>query len=141
MAHIRAQIRDAAVAALAGLGATVKSTRFAPTNASQLPRFHVYTVSENVVGGTLDKQIRVLSLAVEVIATGHEETLDDTLDDFAVSIETALENNTLGGLCYGLALTTTDMTVESGKEAPIGGERLTFEAKYRSVMAAPTVSV
>ena len=141
MAHVRAQIRDAVVTAVTGLGATVKTTRRYPTNVVELPRIHVYTMSEDVVRGSMTTQHRQLSLAVEIIATATEETLDDTLDNLAASVETALERNSLGGLVKSLWLTTTLVEADSSGASPVGGCRLTFLAEYHTINAAPTTDV
>ncbi len=143
MAHVRAQIRDAIVTAVTGLGATVKATRKFPTNAAELPRIHVYSMSERIddAPSNLGTQGRVLSVMIEVVATGAETTLDDTIDDFCVSIENALESSKLSGLALNTALTTTEIDVDSTGKEPIGAARLTFEVIYRTIRGTPQTAV
>lgn len=141
MAHVRAQIRNAVVTAVTGLGATVKATRKWPTNVSELPRIHVYTLSEEMDDGSTTTQFRRLSLAVEIIASAAEETLDDTLDAFAVSVETALESNTLGGLVLDCRLTGTEIAIDSSGQETVGSAGLTFDALYHTIRAAPETAV
>ena len=144
MAHVRAQVRDAVVTAVTGLGATVKATRQFSTNAAELPRIHVYTTDERVdpqFASGLTTQGRVLSVSVEAITTGTEATLDDTLDDLCVSIETALESSKLGGIALNTTLTTTEIDVDATGKSPVGGARLTFEVIYRTIRGTPQIAV
>jgi len=143
MPHVRAQIRDAVVTAVTGLGATVKPTRKFPTNAAELPRIHVYTNRERVDEdmSSLTTQTRILELSVETVATGAEATLDDTIDAFCVSLETALVGNKLSGLALDTQLTVTEIDVDSTGKEPIAAARLTFDVTYRTIRAAPETAI
>jgi len=173
MAHVRAQIRDAVALVVTGLGATVKKTRKFPTNAAELPRFHVYTMSERLDDNSsnLYAQGRILTLAIEAVATGGEDALDDTLDAFAVSIESALESSknysplvvnrdgevvvNRDGQFVVLDATpdsddytavdtkyiSVEIDIDSTGKESIGAARLTFEVLYRTIRGAPQTAV
>jgi hypothetical protein len=144
MAHVRAQIRDAVATALTGLGATVIKSRFFPNDESALPVFLVYTVSENIDmsrSSAPTTVFRVLSLTVDASAADDEQTLDDTLDDFAVSIETALAGNRFGGLALYTDLASTEINTSTEGRQPLGTARLTFEILYRTSNTNPETAV
>jgi hypothetical protein len=135
MAHVRSQIRNAVVSALSGVSATVKATRYYPTDVEELPRVHVFTVSERMDSAyaSLSTQGRVVSVVVECIATGAETTLDDTLDALCVEVEEALESSKLGGLALTTMLTTTDIKFDTDSRKPVGSALLTFDVVYRTI--------
>ena len=144
MAHVRAQIRDAVATALTGLGATVIKSRFFPNDEASLPVFLVYTVNEAVDLGMAsgsDTMFRRLSVIVDASAIDDEQTLDDTLDNFAVSIETALAGNTYSSIALDTDLTSTEINTSTEGRQPLGTVRLTFEVLYRTSKTNPATAV
>ena len=136
MAHVRAQIRDAVAVLIAGLGATVLVQRTYPLNDNDLPVFLVYTGGESSEPESFGNAIilgRELELLIEVIASGSSETLDDTLDDFAVSIETVLADEQYSGLAKDTLLMSTSTELAADGNKPVGMMKLTYGIKYRTV--------
>lgn len=127
MSHVRTQIRQAAAAALAGLPATVSTSRAYPLDEAELPALLVSTNAEDIEGGTMGAFRRTLELIVTAVARGSY--VDDDLDALAVSVETALNRNTLGGLVVPLGPIRVETTFETGS-AVIGRLAMTFRAIY-----------
>jgi hypothetical protein len=144
MAHVRAQIRDAVVTAVTGLGATVTKSRFFPNDASALPVFLVYTVNESVdvgQGSGAATMMRTLSVVIDASAQAAESALDDALDAFAVSIETAVGGNTFSGLALETRLVSTEMNTSTDGNKPLGTVRLMFDVIYRTIRTNPSTTV
>lgn len=136
MAHVRAQIRDAVVAKITGLGATVLAQRTYPLNDIKLPVFLVYTGEESSEPESFGAAIilgRELELLIKVIAQGSSATLDDTLDDFAVAIEAVLADEQYSGLAKDTILMSTSTELSADGNKPVGMMKLTYGIRYRTV--------
>lgn len=133
MVHLRNQIRDAVVAALSGntdAGTNVTPSRVYPF--ASLPGICVYTPIEESEPDTTTHLLREVDIVIEAYA---DTTLDDTIDDLAADIETAMStDSTFGGLCLfsWLSGTETDLTNEAEKAK--GVITLTFKAQYRTAI-------
>lgn len=138
MSHVRAQIRAAAVTALAGVG-PVYATRTIPVESTDLPVVLIYTNSEEIERLAVGIYVRTLELVVEIVARGR--TVDDDLDAKIALTETALNGNRLGSLCRPLAPASIAVEVETGGELPIGRARMTYTAVYQTAHTSPDVSV
>lgn len=136
MSHVRQQIRDAVIAALADLGGVHKS-RFYPIQPDELPVYLVYSGGEEIEG-QFDALERTYSVVIEVVADG--QWLDETLDDCLASIETRV-TGTLSGLVLSFTPVSisTSGSVEGAK--PIGRLRVTYEAVYRTSFTNPAISI
>lgn len=128
MAHARQQIREAAATTCTGLtttGSTVYQSRVYPVET--LPALSLYTLSEQVIERTMEgNELRELLLVIEgrVKATSN---LDDTLDDIAEEVETALNaDKTLSGAVKSLDLSETEIELSDDLEKPSGLIRLLF---------------
>lgn len=139
MAHVRKQIRDAAVTALTGLtttGANVFRNRVFPLETSKLPGLCVFTKSESVDFDTLHiprSIMRNLDLGVEayVVATAD---YDNTLDIIAVEVEEALAADvTLGGLAKDLQVTAFEADFIGDGEQTVAVGRFTVLVQYRTL--------
>lgn len=146
MPHHRKALRDAVVTALTGLastGARVYPTRTYPVDAAALPALCVYTLSEasevhNM--GAARSLLRVLDLAVEAVAQVND-TLDDTLDQICLEVETAIgADPTLGGKCYDCSLAATKIAVRGEAEKETGSAVLSFALRYRTRAGDPSVN-
>jgi hypothetical protein len=142
--HQRQAIRHAAKLALLGqtaAGERVYTTRTQPFDPVDGPGLMIYTVDETSEHDSLGPRrglMRVLQLAIEVVAAVNA-TLDDALDDMAVEIERALAgNNTLSGACKDLELTRTQVALRKDGDKLTGGIVLTFGVVYRTMAADPT---
>jgi hypothetical protein len=95
MAHVRTQVRDAAVAALTGLpttGASVFKSRVYPVQERELPCLLVYMQGDFAEGQTLDVpeyQRRTAELRVEGLALAGAD-MEETLNEIAVEVEEVL---------------------------------------------------
>ena len=149
MAHVRQTIREAVVDILTGLdttGQNVFATRIAPVAEAQLPALCIYTLSETSEVhsmGTGRALYRELSLIVEGVAKVNE-TLDDTLDDIAAEVETAIgADGTLDveGV-YDTTLAATQIAIRGAGEASkdTGSAMMTFLVRYRTLLADPTTA-
>ena len=126
MSHVRTQIRQAAVAALATVG-KVSASRTWPIPEEEIPLLIVTTDDEEIARGTLDSYARTLTLVVDAVAKG--QFVDDDLDDLVAATETAINRSTLGGLCKPLTLASIAISIDRGA-ALIGRARMTYSCLY-----------
>lgn len=137
MAHMRAQIRDAVATALgAATSATVKKSRAYSFNSTS-DFMLVYTTSERIIERAGNLLIRELRVTVEIHASGKVDALDDTLDNYAVEVETTLENNKLSGLVKDMSLDSTDGDFDASGETVKGVALLQFNAVYGTSRSDP----
>jgi hypothetical protein len=136
MSHVRTQLRAGLVAALTGLATTgnrVHASRMRPVKAEQMPCLLIATGDERIEStalqyGPLD---RALTLHVSGFAMGA--TVDDTLDQIAHEVETALasKNYKLQGI---------EVDFDDELEKPVGSITLSFEILYFTQAGSPGVS-
>jgi len=140
--HKRETIRKAVVSLLTadmipGTIATgrIYSNRSRPLWEGYLPAINVTSDSEesersDLTGGTSLE--RTLDLVVEATALDiSDENLDDTLDDLAEEIESALgSDHTWGDEVTSSTLTATEFELDAGGEKPMGTVRLTYTVQY-----------
>jgi hypothetical protein len=137
MAHDRETIRKAFVTALTGLtttGARVYRTRVYPMDAAKLPGLIVYTTEEENEPPTMgtSAQERELTVVVEGYAKTSPTLIDDTLDDIADEVETAIgADRTLSGSCQTCWLSETSIEYVSGDQ-PAGVVKMQFTTFYRA---------
>lgn len=145
MAHVRRQIREAAAAALTGLattGSRVSQSRMAPRRAGDLPCLLVETAEERIEQGAQTRLTRELTVLVRAFAKANT-ALDDTLDQIAAEVETALASaGTLGGLVPG-GVTPVGVTLDFDEtiDQPAGVVILEFRAVYFGAYGAPEASL
>jgi len=91
--HVRRQLREAVAAACAGLPTTlanVYQSRVYPLQAIELPALAIYTTGEEVIDQTIGELIgRRVQIVIEGKAKAAAD-LDDTLDQIAKEVETAM---------------------------------------------------
>ena len=138
MAHVRKQIRDAIVTALAGLtttGSNVFRSRIYPLESSKLPGLCIFTRSEAVEFDTLtiSRSInRVMDVSVEAYVSATAD-YDNTLDTIAVEVEEALAADvTLGGLSKDMQTTAFEVDFSGDGEQPVAVGRFTVTVQYRT---------
>lgn len=146
MAHHRKIIRDAVVTALTGLastGSNVFATRRYPVAAAQLPALCVYTLSEDSEVdsmGTNRSLLRTLDMIIEAV-TQVNDTLDNTLDQLCLEVETALGlDPTLGGRVHDCNLASTRIAIRGDAEAETGSAVMNFSVIYRTRANDPSTS-
>ena len=94
--HVHRQIREAAATALTGLastGANVYTNRLYPLPAAALPALRVSLDDEQAEPASVHAPVilqRTAILVVECCAQADDDSLDDTCDQMAKEVETAL---------------------------------------------------
>ena len=157
MSHARAQVRLAVVAALAGLattGTNVFPGRLRPLGKNPPPSLFVYSLEEEAAidaAGAPPRQVRPLTLAVEgrvQLAGGYEEVdPEDTLDDIACEVETALfaafavPAGRLRALLLALDYAGMRMDLQPAGEVVAGTVTMRFIATYRTAEGAPATAL
>jgi hypothetical protein len=147
--HVRQQIRDHVVTLLTGLattGSNVHGSRVRALKDDDLPALLVYTTSEAVTEMTIGlprTQVRSLDLVVEGLVGTSGGNPDDTLDDIAKEVETAIAGDVLlGDLAKSSALQATEIDFQPpDAKRRFGAVRLTYEIVYATKESAPTVAV
>lgn len=135
MSHVRTSIRAAVAAALTGLattGSRVYQSRMRPVGDGQMPCLLITTNDERIEATTTTSgpQDRLLEVAVRGFAMGA--TVDATLDQIALEVETAMPAN------YVLRQISVDFDEEL--EKPVGSITLIFEVLYFTPAGNPGVS-
>ena len=142
--HLRKQLRDAVESAVTGLtttGANVFVSRTLPIWAT-LPALCIFT-SEEVATYDLGRMgctpMRVVTLTIEGYHKGGD---DDTLDQIALEVETAVfADTTFGGLAQYLVNLTQTLQREGDGEESTGVITMLFEIAYRAADGAPSVAL
>lgn len=151
MSHVREQIRDAVVLAVTYLDSTARRvfrSRVYPMDSESLPGICVYTQNESsspyTVGGlkSVTTYLRIMSVSVEAYAKAGTD-LDNTLDDIAVEIETAIATNAaLNALVEDVVLSSTEIDIMGGDtELPVGVLKLSYDITYRTTLADPSAAL
>ena len=144
MPHHRKSIRDAVVMRLTGLastGANVFPTRRYPLEPASLPALCIYTLSEasqihNMGDGR--SLLRALELVVEAVAAVND-TLDDTLDQLCLEVETAIGTDaSFANRVYDCSLASTAIAIRGEGEKETGSAVMTFALRYRTPAADPS---
>lgn len=136
MSHVRTQIRQAAAAALESVAA-VETSRVYPLAEAELPILLVYTNGEEIE--SLDLQ--TLDRRLELVVDCYARDIGDSLDALLAGVESALNDNELGGLTRPLRPSRIEMIASAEGSAPIGRLRLTYEAHYATSFADPETSL
>lgn len=146
MAHVREQVRAAAVTAVTGLATTstrVHNSRFLPLTSSSLPALCVYTRTDSPDysrGHMQQAPRRVLELHVEGYVKGDDQTV---MDDIAAEVETAIFG-AAGSALRALALVwlgEQTMSVDGDGENLTSVIDMVFRCEYATVEGAPSTAV
>ena len=132
--HVRQQIREAAATVLGNLTTTstrVHQSRVRPRTDAGLPCLLIETNEEQVAPGSVGTlQERELTLTVRGVAKSATN-LDDTLDDIALEVETALAAApTLSGKCAGMELRAIRVDFDDETDKPVGQISLDYRLTY-----------
>lgn len=132
--HARQQIREAIATAVTGLTTTstrVFQSRMRPASDSQLPCLLVTTDGEDIDTTVQARQARMLTVMVRAIAKSSSG-LDDTLDQMALEVETAVAGaGSLGGkVPGGMELRRIDIEFDDTTDKPVGVASMEFRAGY-----------
>lgn len=147
MAHVRTQLRQAALALLTGLattGANSSTNRTLP-----LPKGHGTSLavrtpterSEDISqSGT---QARVIALRVDISAKhADEDTLADLLDQAALEVEEAIAGDpTFSGLAQTYDYRGADLSMTGEGEKILGTLSLTFDVTLYTRREAPSAAL
>lgn len=138
MAHARQRIRDALVAALAGLsvGGRIYASRLIPLADTHLPCLLVNTDDEAIAGGDVGQLLeRRIAVSIRAVVKAVA-TFDDDLDDLVAEVEARLAGNTLGNLVKALFLESIRIEFEE-LDRPVGVADMRFAAVYFTNAGAP----
>lgn len=143
MAHARKQIRDAITARLTGLatsGTRVHASRVFPLQDGFSPTILIYTLEEQSQVSSMGRPQtlrRQTTVAVDCAAQA-KAGVDDTLDQMAAEIETAIGGDeTLDGLVLDITLLRTSVGLTAEGKTPSGRMRLDFAVTYETKSNAP----
>lgn len=123
MPHVRQQIRSHIATLLTGLtttGSKVFKSRMRPQD--QLPCLLVTTQDEDIETGASGTTDRSLQLVVRGFAKGNS-TLDDTLDQIALEVETVMATE-------GYDLRKIEIDFDDELEKPVGSVSLHYQILY-----------
>jgi hypothetical protein len=144
MPHARETIRNAAVALLTGLsttGARVYKDRLQsrPLETSELPCILVTTGGETVEGSTVHAPAVIQrELELQVIGVVRALTgLDDTLDDIALEVETALSGGTLSTKADVALASIDEPSFDGSVDMPVARQTMRFRVTYATAANAP----
>lgn len=136
MAHIRKQIRDAAVVTLktmspSSVGDRVYPSRVDPLPIEELPALRVYTIRDRAERLSQDdngiRSERTVQLIVEAVDRVSSD-LEDALDALSVEVERALGDNDLGRIVKDLVFVEATKALSGEGEQQAGLCRMEFEA-------------
>jgi hypothetical protein len=146
MAHVREQLRSAAVSAVTGLSTTstrVYENRVLPLGSGLLPALCVYTRTDSPTyagGYAMNTPMRTVELHIEGYCSGDDQSV---LDDIAKEVETAIFGSG-GSSLRALArvwLGDQTMSVDGEGEKVISVIDMVFRCDYATVEGAPSVAV
>lgn len=138
MASIRKAIREEVVETLKAANTAVgqnvfpSRVRAAWDHDNELPCILVYTRTEpaEIDAESPRSYKRNLRIAVEILAKA-DDNLDNTLDDIAEQVESALfKDETRGNRCEDTILTDSELELLPDGDTLIGACRITFETPY-----------
>lgn len=137
MSHARTQIRESIATLVTGLattGSRVFQSRMRPQDEASLPCLLVTTNDESIDQSIGDTQTRALSVTVRGFAMGA--TVDDTLDQIALEVETALADH------YRASLDRLEVDFEDdGLQKPVGSITLNYRYQYFTAAGNPAVMI
>lgn len=131
MSHVRTQLRDAVIAAIAadvpGFGGRVDKVRGFSRNRPLMPSCEVSTPGEATVGISMDRLLsREIDLEVSVSVIGNDG-IEDSADDLAVGIETAIyASATVMGLVKEITPSGMQFEMQADGESRAGRMTLTW---------------
>ena len=151
MAHVRQQIRDAAVTLLTGLtetGSNVFSSRDTtsyPLAEAELPALIVDAVDERSIevgfAGLASPVLCECDLRVRVL-TKSVSGYADMIDDIAVDVQTALANaGQVGGIAIVRYVGTDGPAVDASTDRPVAQAELSFTMRYMLAANAPETAL
>jgi len=141
MAHARTQIRDAIVTQLTGLpttGGNVFKNRVYALEPTALPAIVVTTDTEEIDPNATGQLHRSMEVTLRLLAKATDG-LDDTLDDMAAEVETAMANGFPLGAGISQQITLVAVAVELNGEGdqPHGVMTLTYRVDYFTATGVP----
>lgn len=139
--HIRRTLREAVATAVTGLATTstrVYQSRMRPATDTVLPCLLVTVDGSELEEGLQNVQQRNFAVVVRGLAKAGA-TLDDTLDQIALEVETAVESaGTFTGLVPGgLTLERDEIDFDDTLEKPVGVIGLYYRAVCFTHAGAP----
>ena len=135
MSHVRQQLRESVASLVTGLvttGSRVFQSRIRPQRDSQLPCLLVMSNEEEIIeaNGIGGLQERLLQIVIVGLAMGGAG-MDDTLDQIALEVETALQPDKRGQLAR------IDVDFDDSLEKPVGSIALAYTFRHYTHAGQP----
>lgn len=143
MAHARKQIREAVAALISTTSVVVEQSRQYPMLEELMPRYLVYTTSEDIEQSmtTANGIMRMLQVVVEAVMVADETTIDDDLDAHALYLEKQMNWSKLGGLAMRTILERSELAIRTDGDTSLGVLTLTFSVMYRTLPSDPEIII
>lgn len=146
MAHVRKQLRDAAISAIAAdvpaLAGRVEKARGYDVNRDSLPRCEISTPGEEVAGATMDGLVeRQVELTATIRVAGSSD-VEDQCDALATGIETAiLEADAIQSLVKEITLEATRFEMVGEGESRVARMEMSWGAVIHTFEADPETAI
>jgi hypothetical protein len=145
VAHNRTNIRNAVVAALAGINATVLPERRHRIDSSLRPCVIVSCGTDDIDPGLSSMGMPTFDVehAQQVTCEVHVEAADgeaasEAIDELELEIESALAAaGDLGGIVEILAPVNSELEAETAQDRVIATRSITYTAQWRSAFGSP----
>ena len=147
MAHVRADIRAALVSALTGLTTTGQNVYQArphsiPSDDGRLPCLQIVTGDEDSEVDARGALLRTVSGRVIARMVGTDTDIQNTMDQVASEVETALAADvTLGGLAMDMYLASSVPVYDDDGDQVTGVMSMDFTIRYRTSRADPETAL
>ncbi|KRA44697.1 hypothetical protein [Devosia sp. Root635] len=148
-AHIRTQVRKAAVVDFTGLtttGGKVFTGRIAAIGKDDMPCLNILLLDEDSAWDSAPNMARNGRLIVEGRLQAKPDELLDKLDQIAAEVEARAydQSTTFNGLLQNIGTPTTQIDLpepSEGNARPTGVIRILFPVTYRTAYTDPTTPV
>jgi len=150
MSHVRQNVRTAAAAAVTNLATTgtrVFMSRTLPLRQGDFPCLAVYARADapDYSDSTMGVQ-QLVPRTIELHVQGFvkeldDEDIEDTLDDIAEEVETALFAAFPFANAYGMTLGEQTLQVDTSGDESLGVIDMVFNVLYRTAEGAPGTAV
>lgn len=146
MAHVRKQLRDAAIVAInvgvPALAGRVEKVRGYARNAARLPSCEISTPSEQAAGVSMDGVVERQIELTAVLHVAGSEDVEDICDGLAVSIETAmLGSSTVLSLVKEITLEATSFEMVGEAEQRVARMEMSWGVVVHTSEADPETAI
>lgn len=146
MAHVRKQLRDAAIVAInvgvPALAGRVEKVRGYARNAASLPRCEISTPSEQAAGVSMDGVVERQIELTAVLHVAGSDDVEDICDGLAVGVETAmLGSSTVLALIKEITLEATSFEMVGEAEQRVARMEMSWGVVVHTSEADPETAI